>query len=93
VEDLRTSRGTLLMTKGKVLSADQIAQIRRFEIHEDESFVILVERNAAVAARTQAARPDCTVTSNVPGAKYYMAANNNSRARQSVRLPAGRWFQ
>jgi HD-GYP domain-containing protein (c-di-GMP phosphodiesterase class II) len=54
-EDLRTPRGTLLMTKGKVLSADQVAQIRRFEIHEEEQFVILVERKAALAARTQVA--------------------------------------
>lgn len=52
-EDLRTSRGTLLMTKGKVLSADQVAQIRRFEIHEEEQFVILVERSAASSASTR----------------------------------------
>ncbi len=54
-EDLRTSRGTLLMTKGKVLSSDQIAQIRRFEIHEEEHFVILVERNVVATAATRAA--------------------------------------
>lgn len=54
-EDIRTSRGTLLMTKGKILSADQVAQIRRFEIHEEEHFVILVERSAADTARTQPA--------------------------------------
>jgi adenylate cyclase len=54
-EDLRTSRGTLLMTKGKVLSADQIAQIRRFEIHEEERFVILVERSLVATAATRAA--------------------------------------
>ena len=54
-EDLRTSRGTLLMTKGKILSADQVVQIRRFEIHEEEQFVILVDRSAADPARTQPA--------------------------------------
>jgi hypothetical protein len=53
-DDLRTSRGTLLMTKGKVLSAEQVAQIRRFEIHEGEPFVILVER-ATDARKAQAA--------------------------------------
>jgi hypothetical protein len=47
-DDLRTSRGTLLMTKGKVLSAEQVTQIRRYEIHEGEPFVILVERAAEV---------------------------------------------
>lgn len=54
-EDLRTSRGTLLMTKGKILSVDQVTQIRRFEIHEKEHFVILVERSATDIARPQPA--------------------------------------
>ncbi|CAD6546158.1 Regulator of RpoS [Paraburkholderia kirstenboschensis] len=53
-DDLRTARGTLLMTKGKVLSAEQVTQIRRFEIHEGEPFVILVE-HAADARKAQAA--------------------------------------
>ncbi|CAB3695884.1 HD domain-containing phosphohydrolase [Paraburkholderia rhynchosiae] len=53
-DDLRTSGGTLLMTKGKVLSAEQVTQIRRFEIHEGEPFVILVER-AAEARKAEAA--------------------------------------
>jgi adenylate cyclase len=41
-DDLRTSRGVLLMPKDSVVNAHQVAQIKRFEAHEPVPFTILV---------------------------------------------------
>lgn len=45
-DDLRTGRGVLLMTRGSVVNAHQIEQIRRFEAQEDKPFTIVVYRPA-----------------------------------------------
>jgi hypothetical protein len=45
-DDLRTGRGVLLMTRGSVVNAHQIEQIRRFEAQEAKPFTIVVHRPA-----------------------------------------------
>jgi adenylate cyclase len=52
-EDLRTSRGVLLMTKDSLVSVHQVEQLRRFEAQDAAPFVILV--HAAVAFETKSA--------------------------------------
>ncbi|AOJ69895.1 MULTISPECIES: HD domain-containing phosphohydrolase [Burkholderia] len=52
-DDLRTSRGVLLMTKGSVVSAHQVALVRRYEAQEATPFTILIQTpppNADAAA-------------------------------------------
>ncbi|WP_410831911.1 HD domain-containing phosphohydrolase [Paraburkholderia sp. SIMBA_030] len=53
-DDLRTSRGVLLMTKDSVMSAHQVEQVRRFEAQENAPFAILV--HSAAPAGTQSAQ-------------------------------------
>lgn len=45
-DDLHNSRGVLLMTKGSVVTAHQVAQIRRFEALEPTPFAVLVHAGA-----------------------------------------------
>lgn len=42
-DDLRTSRGVLLMTKGSVVSDYQVSIVRRYEAQEDAPFAILIQ--------------------------------------------------
>ena len=49
-DDLRTSRGVLLMTKGSVVSEYQAGIVRRYEKQESTPFTILVETPSAKSA-------------------------------------------
>jgi response regulator RpfG family c-di-GMP phosphodiesterase len=57
-DDLRTSKGVLLMTKDCVLSAHQVEQVQRFEAQEDAPFTILIY--AGTAATAQSSSPEAT---------------------------------
>jgi adenylate cyclase len=54
-DDLRTSRGVLLLAKDGVVSAHQIAQVRRFQAQDEAPFAILI--HAAVAAQAEPVHP------------------------------------
>jgi adenylate cyclase len=54
-DDLRTSRGVLLLAKDGVVSAHQIAQVRRFQAQDETPFAILI--HAAVAAQAEPVHP------------------------------------
>jgi adenylate cyclase len=47
-DDLRTSRGVLLLAKDGVVSAHQIAQVRRFQAQDETPFAILIHAVGAV---------------------------------------------
>jgi len=54
-DDLRTSRGVLLLAKDGVVSAHQIEQVRRFQAQEETPFTILI--HAAVQVQPEPAHP------------------------------------
>ncbi|MGV5565919.1 HD domain-containing phosphohydrolase [Burkholderia pseudomallei] len=55
-DDLRTSRGVLLMTKGSVVSAHQVALVRRYEAQESTPFAILIQTTTLAEAAASAGR-------------------------------------
>nr|WP_232505786.1 HD domain-containing phosphohydrolase [Burkholderia thailandensis] len=57
-DDLRTSRGVLLMTKGSVVSAHQVALVRRYEAQESTPFTILIQ-TMPLAEAAAAAGHEC----------------------------------
>jgi adenylate cyclase len=54
-DDLRTSRGVLLLAKDGVVSAHQIEQVRHFQAQEGTPFTILI--HAAVLVQSEPAHP------------------------------------
>jgi len=54
-DDLRTSRGVLLMTKGSVVSDYQVSVVRRYEAQDGAPLAILIETADAGAPQQDAA--------------------------------------
>src|SRR5581483_6886818 len=55
-DDLRTSRGVLLMTKGSVVSDYQVSVVRRYEAQESTPFVISIQLPPTEASHVAGAR-------------------------------------
>lgn len=52
-DDLRTSRGVLLMTKGSVVSDYQVAIVRRYEAQEEAPFTIMIQAQEETSAAAE----------------------------------------